>query len=330
MTTATDRTEPHDNHTYSMVMFDRRTLDFMLRSIDLYLSLIHAEDDLVAADPDLSALVSDDTRRELGLGKDKESAERVREWISDKINKEPDRQHIYISLSHWMARFLKSVGALYLSKLRSRRDILACKPNVTTNALASIDREILAKEEIFQAGGIFKNASLIPLLVEYQETDTKPTLAESQDYLSMAVRPRPVTVSAIEIIDAELRTRCLDLFANFQESGQSERNDTVISEASRILENRLRDLLKSDSGMNAKQLSTLAFNPDKPRLVISKVRAEQDAAHLLFLGAFGFIRNQVQHKLMADLAPERVMQVLGMFDYLISVMNNAEISDIAA
>jgi uncharacterized protein (TIGR02391 family) len=116
----------------------------------------------------------------------------------------------------------------------------------------------------------------------------------------------------------------LDLFNQFQESGQADRNDTVVAEASRILENRLRAVTGCTDGSTGKQLVTLAFNGQKPKLRVSSVPSEQEAAQLLFMGTFGFIRNQVQHKLLGSLPAERVLQVLGWIDYLLSVIEQAE------
>lgn len=80
-----------------------------------------------------------------------------------------------------------------------------------------------------------------------------------------------------------------------------------------------------EDGKNAKQLVTLAFNVDKPILVVSNVRAEQEAAQLLFLGTFGFIRNQVQHKLLGDMPADRVLQILGWIDYLLAVISQSKV-----
>jgi hypothetical protein len=140
----------------------------------------------------------------------------------------------------------------------------------------------------------------------------------------LSQRPRPVIVGSIEILDHELRARCLDLFNQFQESGQADRNDTVVAEASRILENRLRKVLGADDGKSAKQLVSDAFSAKSPRLVVSKVPAEQESAQLLFLGTFGFIRNSVQHKLLANMPAERVLQILGWTDYLLSVIDQSQ------
>jgi hypothetical protein len=318
--------ENHDDHIYSWVMLNRETVVFVVRAIDFYLSLLGDEDKELAGDPDLAALITEETRRELGLGRDKERTKRVRQWLQDELDKHPDSYDLNITLSHWFVRFIKSVGLLYLAKLKAKRNTLASRPNVTAATLSAVDREISAKEELFSSAGVFKNASPVQLLAQHEAaiSETVGAAPSAEASLLSASRPRPILIGSIEILDHELRTRCLDLFNQFQESGQSERNDTVVSEASRILENRLRTVTGCADGSSAKQLVTLAFNGDAPRLRVSSVRAEQEAAQLLFLGTFGFIRNQVQHKLLGSLPAERVLQVLGWIDYLLAVIAQAE------
>ncbi len=321
--------ENHDGHVYNWIMFERETVDFVLRAIDFYVSLLSDESQELAKDPDLASLITEDTRRELGLGRDKEQANRLKEWIKRESEKRDDSYHVDISMSHGTVRFIKAVSLLYLAKLKSKRNRLASRPNVTALTLSALDREITRKEELFSSAGVFKNASPVPLLAQYREApDTEITDAPSRSDGEVALltvsRPRPVLVDSIEILDHELRSRCLDLFNQFQESGQSDRNDTVVAEASRILENRLRAATSCTDGGAAKQLATFAFNGQKPKLRVSPVPSEQEAAQLLFMGTFGFIRNQVQHKLLGSLPAERVLQVLGWIDYLLSVIEQAE------
>jgi hypothetical protein len=38
---------------------------------------------------------------------------------------------------------------------------------------------------------------------------------------------------------------------------------------------------------------------------------------------FGFIRNHVHHNLVENLLPDRVLQIVGMIDYLIFLVENA-------
>jgi hypothetical protein len=72
-------------------------------------------------------------------------------------------------------------------------------------------------------------------------------------------------------------------------------------------------------------LAAFAFapRPGGPRLSVSNIPAEQEAAHLLYRGVFGFVRNSAHHRLLGELQPERVLQIVGMVDYLISVAEAA-------
>ncbi|MCZ8014480.1 MAG: hypothetical protein O9274_02165 [Limnobacter sp.] len=309
-------------------MFERETVEFVQRAIDFYVSLLGDESRELEGDPDLAQLITEETRRELGLGRDKERATRLRQWINEHAEERGDSYHVDLSLSHGTVRFLKSVSLLYLAQLKNKRNVFASRPNITASTLSAVDREISRKEELFMSAGVFKNASVVPLLAAYA-APTEPAAPDDLETtmprsLLNVTRPRPVLVDSIEILDYELRARCLDLFNQFQEAGQAERNDTVISEASRILENRLRDVTRCEDGSSAKQLVSQAFNVQRPKLRVSSVAAEQEAAQLLFLGTFGFIRNQVQHKLLGNLPAERVLQVLGWIDYLLSVVEQAE------
>lgn len=321
-----ETSENRDDHQYNWVMFERETVVFVVRAIDFYLSLLGDEEAELSSDPDLAALLADGTNRELGIKRDRERAQRIKEWLAEKIAARESSWDLSFSPSHWLVMFMKSVSLLYLAKLKKSRNSLASRINVTSATLSAVDPEISAKEEIFLTSGVFKNASPLELLASHGESaaaaDTQ-TVSQDMPLLS-AGRPRPVLVGSIEILDHELRTRCLDLFNQFQESGQSDRNDTVVSEAVKILENRLRTVTSCEDGKNARQLVTLAFNIEKPILEVSKVRAEQEAAQLLFLGTFGFIRNQVQHKLLGDMSADRVLQILGWIDYLLAVISQSK------
>jgi len=318
-------TENHDDHVYGWIMFNRETIEFMVRAIDFYLSLLEGESKQLEAAPELAALITTDTRRELGLGRDKERTERLKQWLNEELQKRGDSYDLSLTLSHWLVRFLKSVSLLYLSKLKISRNSLASQPNITATTLSAVDREISAKEELFTSAGVFRDASPVKLIADVSRPpSTSAAVAEREPALLQAERPRPVLVDSIELLDHELRVRCLDLFNQFQETGQSERNDTVVSEATRVLENRLRRAVEMPDGTAVKALVKTAFHPDSPKLRVSAVWAEQEAVQLLFLGTFGFVRNQVQHKLLGSLPAERVLQVLGWVDYLLSVIAQAE------
>jgi hypothetical protein len=321
-----ESTENADGYQYNWVMFRIRTIQFVLRAIDFYVSLLGDEEKELVDDPELAALITDDTRRELGLESEEQRAKRIRDWLSEKIEGRDQFDTVDISVSHWLVRYMKSLAFLYLKSLREKRNKLASRKAVTSFTLSAVDREISAAEDLFQNAGVFKGASTLELLASYPDSAAEVVVSSdpAPPFLDLSQRPRPVMVGSIEILDHELRARCLDLFNQFQEAGQADRNDTVVAEASRILENRLRRVLGADDGKSAKQLVSDAFNARSPRLVVSNVPAEQESAQLLFLGTFGFIRNSVQHKLLANMPAERVLQILGWTDYLLSVIDQSQ------
>jgi hypothetical protein len=132
-------------------------------------------------------------------------------------------------------------------------------------------------------------------------------------------RPHPHRVLVVDDQLAVAEARSCATPSN----GQHDRLDTVISEATRILEDRLRALAGADVSCSGVDLATFAFRLPAPRLGVSEVPAEQAAAQLLYRGIFGFVRNSAHHRLLGELQPERVLQVVGMVDYLISVAEAA-------
>jgi hypothetical protein len=187
--------------------------------------------------------------------------------------------------------------------------------------LKAVDQRISYFEEKTKIG-VFQNATPQPLFVS--ELEPKEDSIEQPISVELETkRPRPVLIDSIEILDPELRSRCLDLFQRFKQDGQHERLDTVVTEATRILENKLRSISGAPAECVGVELATYAFGGKTPKLSVSKVLAEQESIHLLFRGVFGFIRNHVHHQLVENLLPERVLQIVGMIDYLIFLAENA-------
>jgi len=324
-------TENDDEHRYDWVMFRAHTIHFLIRAIDYYISLLGDEGKELEEDPDLAALITDRTRQEIGREDEFDRARRIQAHLAEKVKGREQFRTVNITVTHWLVRYLKSIAALYLRHLKERRNAIASRRNITYATLSAVDREISGIEELFQNSGVFKSASTLDLLATYPQEGVEESRNPSQPSTpsDLSQRPRPVLVGSIEILDHELRARCLDIFNQFQESEQTDRNDTVVSEASRILEHRLRTVLNAEDGKSAKQLISDAFNPKNPRLVISNVASEQEAAQLLFLGTFGFIRNSVQHKLLQNISAERTLQILGLIDYLLSLVDQSQIQSSA-
>lgn len=170
--------------------------------------------------------------------------------------------------------------------------------------------------------GPFRSATPLEILALETPTRVQPTASEPLP--PKTGRPRPVVLDSIGILDDELRSRCLDLLEQFQQDGQPDRLDTVITEATRIFEHRLRTLSGAEPTCVGVDLASYAFSGDPPRIELSPVEPEQKAGHLLFRGVFGFIRNQHHHRLIGPLIPERVLEIVAMLDYLIFLAESGQ------
>jgi len=319
------RPEPPDHHVYRTVMFERDTFESFLTAVRFYEERLAEDIRSVQGDPELAGLLDQETLESYPIGGELRRTTRLREWLTLHLERSGTlpgaRSHfVDISLPHEMVRFLKSVELLYLEHLRRKRDVIASHPTTSKALLYALDQQ-LAKFQEKIGVGVFKVATPYPLVI-----DQLPPIAVDPAATTgppAAPRPRAVVPDSIEIRDSELRRRCLDLLARFQEDGDHDRLDTVISEATRILEDRLRKLAAADASRSGLDLATFAFRPAEPRLRVSEVTAEQEGAQALYRGIFGFVRNSAHHRLLGELQPGRVLQIVGMIDYLISVAASA-------
>ena len=62
MTTEVRRTEPHDHHTYSWVLFYKDTFHFFLRSVKFYVTMLENDIKEIENDPDLKELIKEDQK----------------------------------------------------------------------------------------------------------------------------------------------------------------------------------------------------------------------------------------------------------------------------
>lgn len=317
-------TEPDDGQMYTWVMFYADTFMFHLASVKFYEQLLTDDLNALKADVDIRQILDDKMLKSLPIGVEIRRVTRIKEWMEEKISKGgADAWDYEVSISHGTVRFLKSTMQLYLKQLKHRRNVVAERPNISRHALDALDRRISELEEKTQVG-VFAEATPEPLLVD--EVSPPQTIEPSpppQAGLTGVSRPRPIILGSIEILDSELRSRCLDLFEAFSTEGTTDRLDTVLTEATRIMENRIRGVAKLPAECVGQDLAKAAFSGTTPVLQVSDVAAEQEAAHLLYRGVFGFIRNQVHHKLVGELRPERVLQILGLIDYLLFVAEGA-------
>jgi hypothetical protein len=296
--------EPTNEHIYQWITLYRDTFLFYLKALEFYASIIDRDVEALEGDAELKKLVPEEQRRSLKIYNERDRAHRMVEWAQKKVEERPD-----------------SFG--YVNHLKLRRNKLSAKPNISRHALQTIDEQISNREECLSVG-IFRNATPLVMLAEEvtSETETGRSVMEAES-IAKAERPRPVLLDSIQILDNELRKRCLDLFDKLREDGKHERLDTVVAEATRILENRLRSLCGAEPECVGVDLAKFAFGSENAPLVVSDIVAEQQAAHLLYRGVFGFIRNQMHHRLVGTLTPDRTLQILGMIDYLIHLAEGA-------
>jgi hypothetical protein len=121
----------------------------------------------------------------------------------------------------------------------------------------------------------------------------------------------------------------LDLFDMFTLGSQADRFDTVVMEATKILEDRLRRTANLDASYDGLKLVSAALGGAAPVLRLSSHAGEQEAAHALFRGVFGFVRNPFHHRLVGTVAPQRVVQLLGTIDYLLYMLDNVQVQPAA-
>lgn len=308
-------TDSRDSQVYTTVLWDRH-LKFYMSALSFYEQCVQADIKAIDEDPDLKAILGEEERKTFEIYYELERIDWTKAWVQKKMDSGKD--HVVCDIAHSTVRFLKSAGNLYLSHLENRRNSLAARRNISKYALNAVDKKISELREMI-ATGIFQDAMTIPLLVD--ELSGRETLASEKpdETLVGAVQPRPMVIESIEILDPDLRSRCLDLFNSFEQAGQRDRHDTVLTEATRIFEDKLRKISGAPQNVSGVDLAQHAFGGTSPRLVVSDIQAEQEAAHLLFRGIFGLLRNVPHHRLLGELQPERVLQVLGTLDYCLAL-----------
>lgn len=313
-------TEPRNGQVYTTVLWDRHLM-FYTSALDFYEQNIKADIQAIDEDPDLKAILGEEERKSFEIYHELDRIEWTRSWIQKKL--ESGKDHYFCDIAHGTVRFLKSIGTLYLKHIQNRRNKLASRPNISKYALRAVDKKITELREMLTIG-IFQDATTIPLLIdEFPAVEHVATEAPEKALVGVA-QPRPIVIESIEILDPDLRSRCLDLFNSFERAGQRDRHDTVLTEATRIFEDKLRKICGASSAVSGVELSQYAFGGANPKLIVSDVQAEQEAAHLLFRGVFGLLRNVPHHRLLGELQPERVLQVLGTLDYCLAVAQGSK------
>jgi hypothetical protein len=290
----------------------------MLRALRHYSTILSSDLKKVASDPLVGYLLAGDRSSAVEL--EISNADAIAAVLDAELHKKGPLP-VFMQVTRWWVGFVKSICVLYLRLYSTQRDLLSRDPGLSRAVLELLDQQITRLEEKFNSG-IFMSVPTMSLSIEQiaisehvsvQMAPSVPTIPQ--------LSPAPVVLDSIQVLDPDLRSRCLDLFKSFTESSQTSRLDTVLTEATRILEDRIRHVSGAPANSVGVELAQYAFSGEEPRIRLSELPAEQDAARLLFRGFFGFIRNHVHHRLVGDLKPDRVLQIVGMIDYLVSLID---------
>ena len=120
------------------------------------------------------------------------------------------------------------------------------------------------------------------------EAEARATAAE-QEVKKLADKLRQNSSVLGEVTDDVLRKRIGAL--------RDSPLDTVIREASVVLEDRLRGAGAVGSELEGVRLVDAILSPERAKLVFSSHSGEQDGVRMLYRGAMQFIRNPPMHKL---------------------------------
>jgi len=316
MTTKTE--EPPDHHEYDLIV-PVELRDFLVVALRSAEAIIAQDLAALEQDEDLRAILGKPKMMTFAAGRVLGRMERQRDRL-ERADSFGDNEYL-LRTNHGFVRLMKSAGIMHLEDLQQRRNRLAERPRMSRDVLQAVDQQLSKLRARLEAGP-FGSATPLEILAFEAPTREQPTASAPPPL--KAGRPRPVVLDSIGILDDELRSRCLDLLEQFHQDGQPDRLDTVITEATRIFEHRLRTLSGAEPTCVGVELASFAFNGDPPRIELSSVEPEQKAGHLLFRGVFGFIRNQHHHRLIGPLIPERVLEIVAMLDYLIFLAESGQ------
>jgi hypothetical protein len=226
-------------------------------------------------------------------------------------------------VSYGLLRYLKA-GILFrvLQLFQKRDEVLKKAKTVPRSILQTFDERIKQLLNLAEMG-MLNGLKPADVFFDIISSDEQP----NEDLKILPQIPASInqgTSFEVPIIDPVLRKRCLSLLDALEEGGTRDQYDTIIREMSVILEDRVRDLSGYTGKLSGVQLFGETMGKLPPKIKFSDDKNIQESAHLLFRGYSGFVRNEVMHGLVSSFTRERVLQLIGMFDYLLFILSNAE------
>lgn len=129
--------------------------------------------------------------------------------------------------------------------------------------------------------------------------------------------------TATVLLDDDLRKRCSDLLA------ANDHFDRAISQATVVLEDRLRKMTGSPKDLVGVPLVNRTINgdPTRSKLIYSDVPGEQQGFADLVRGTVAIFRNQAHHHLDPSVSRQRAWTICLLVDELLAQMVRCKLSD---
>jgi hypothetical protein len=250
----------------------------------------------------------------------------MREWGEEKIKEKKESRSGMIvvnGVTFGSLRYLKA-AILYraFQVQQQQREFLAKQKLVPRSVLRSFDERIKQLQNIGEMG---KLSGLKPADVLFEITDEGGVPPISRPSRAEPARPTEGALIDVPIVDEELRKRCLPLMKAIEGAGSPDQFDTVIREMSVVLEDRVRGVSGFSGKASGGDLFSLTMAKEPVLVRFSAEKDVQEAAHLFFRGYSGLVRNEVMHRLVRSYTRERVLQLLGLVDYLLDLLSRAEV-----
>ena len=263
---------------------------------------------------------------------------RIIEWAEKRLSSENvtgSHPIFEYGVSYGTLRLLKAGGLYRLHQLQMQRDeILTQHPDLPRALLTAIDAKTAQLRDWLEQG-VMNGLNPAEIFFEVTKLTNDQASFQSERILTTETTsrsPTPLYLEKIPIFDSDLRARCLSLLSSLDFplkdeglAGKGTQLDTVVREMSVILEDRIRKLAGLEGEhLEGQELMSRAFSGPKPPILFSTDPSIQQSAHLLYRGYSGFVRNEVMHRLVHTFTNERVLQLLGLVDYLLFVLTQAE------
>jgi hypothetical protein len=313
------REQPRDDQNAGNVWFWAATYREFQEGLKLALERLKRFDD-VARELDLQASPYDE---------EVERLETMIEWGEERLKSSGTSRITVAGVSYGLLRYLKAGILLRASELLNRRQhVISERSTVPKSILEAFDSRIQQLLNLAEQGALqgLRPAELFFETISPDGSQPATPVGTTPTVELRGLIGREPYSSEPPIVDSILRERCLPILSAFDEQGLTNQFDTLIREMSVILEDRVRLLSGCDGALSGTELLAAAMTGATPRIKFSDRKDLQDAAHLLFRGYSGFVRNDVMHRLSGGFTRERVFQLLGMVDYLLDLLARAEVS----